>query len=79
MEGAGKRTNGGRVLRWQLDRDGRLLGSPEIVGDRGNPQMKRSAEAAVAAVRACEPFKLPADRYEIWRAITWSFDPAAAQ
>ncbi len=63
------------TLRWRLDRNGKLLGSPEIVAPHGNSEIMPSARAAMRAVRACEPFALPAKRYDVWKEIVWDFDP----
>src|SRR5262245_16966630 len=46
------------TLRWRLDEDGRLLGSPEIVDPQISPYYP-AAQAATRAVQACDPFKLP--------------------
>jgi colicin import membrane protein len=63
------------TVRWELGKDGKLLGSPRIVGQETTPDIMPSAKQAIRAVRACEPFKLPAARYQVWKTITWDFDP----
>ena len=63
------------TLRWHLKKDGMLLKPPELVGAGMTPQIAPSAARAIAAVRACQPFKLPPERYDAWKTITWEFDP----
>ena len=64
------------TLRWRLDEDGRLLGQPEVIEPQGNPGAP-AAQAAIRAVRACEPFRLPVDRYHLWKEIVFNFDAIA--
>jgi hypothetical protein len=52
-----------------------LLKPPELVGAGMTPQIAPSAARAIAAVRACQPFKLPPERYDTWKTIAWEFDP----
>jgi hypothetical protein len=65
------------TLRWQLDEDGRLVGDPEVVNSQSIPPDSPAAQAAVKAVRACEPYRLRLDKYHLWKAIVFSFDAAA--
>jgi colicin import membrane protein len=63
------------ALRWRLDEDGKIVGSPEIVDPQLSPYAP-AAQAATRAVYACEPFKLPPDRYDLWKEIVFNFDAA---
>ena len=63
------------TLRWRLERDGRLSGPPELVGQAATPQVQPSADAATTAVTACAPFALPPEHYDTWKVITWDFIP----
>ncbi len=65
------------TVKWQLNRDGSLRGSPKVVGRRSSPAFQVAAENAVRAVVQCAPYRLPKDKYEAWRSITWDFDPRA--
>jgi len=65
------------TLRWDLGEDGRLLGQPRIVNPEPTPDIMPSANQANRAVRACQPFRLPAARYSVWKTIIWDFDPRA--
>ncbi|MEQ1652820.1 MAG: cell envelope integrity protein TolA [Hyphomicrobium sp.] len=62
-------------LRWQLQPDGSLNGEPTVENAPGDPLGHAAAEAALRAVRGCQPFKLPAESSEGWRDIEWVFDP----
>ncbi len=64
-------------LRIQLRPDGSLARPPEFL-DRGrmsDPFYRAAAESAARAVRQCAPFNLPLDQYELWRDLTFNFDP----
>jgi colicin import membrane protein len=64
------------TLRWRLKPDGSLDGEPQVEQPRSDPLFRLAAEAALRAVRECSPFDLPPERYNIWRVITWDFDPS---
>ena len=64
-------------LRLNLDPDGSVR-SVDVLG-RGKPRntdFRRSAEAALRAVKRCSPLPLPADSYDSWRTIVLHFDPS---
>ncbi len=67
----------------RLNTDGTLRGAPRVV-DAARMQSDRSfrviAESAVRALLnpRCRPLKLPYDQYEIWKDITFNFDPGEA-
>jgi hypothetical protein len=66
------------TLRWRLDEDGRLVGEPEVVDPPDATVWSSSAaDAAVRAVRACEPFRLPVAQYHLWKEIVFNFEPIA--
>ena len=68
------------TLRWRINPDGTLSGAPSLVSQTGKtasnqPQQQLHVEAAIRAVRAAAPFKLPEDYYENWKYIeSFSFD-----
>ena len=64
------------TIRWRLKVDGYLDGEPTVVQPRENAAFRIAAAAAMRAVRDCAPFGLPADKYSVWRTITWEFDPS---
>ncbi len=63
-------------LSWKLDRQGKLIGEPRVLGRRGGTMYNLAAAAAVRAVKQCQPFNLPAKLYKHWKVIDeWVFDP----
>jgi hypothetical protein len=63
-----------------LNRDGSVAQQPQLTADSGaaaasDPYMRAAAEAARRAIYTCAPYKLPADRYNQWHAVTFIFDP----
>lgn len=63
-----------------LNPDGSVAQPPQLTSDSasaapGNPFMRAAGDAAMRAIYVCAPYKLPADRYSIWRDITVTFDP----
>lgn len=66
-------------LKVYLNPDGSLAQPPELM-DRtklitGGATYRAAADAALRAVRLCQPFKMPADKYNSWREIDLTFDP----
>lgn len=71
-------------VRFRLNRDGSLAGSPEVIGTSGvnasnQAQVARHQEQAVRAVRLAAPFDLPDDLYEGWKVVTTTFDRRLSQ
>jgi colicin import membrane protein len=64
-------------VKFQLDRSGMLQGRPEILsGGAPSGPARIAAESAVRAVQKCEPFNLPADKYDTWAEVVVNFDPS---
>lgn len=63
------------TLRWKLAPDGSLIGDPSVVSAPSDTLGGAAAEAALRAVRLCQPFRLPPESYEGWKDIEWTFDP----
>ena len=64
------------TLSWEMNPDGTLRTQPKVTHAPSTPAGQVYAEAAVRAVKTCEPFRLPPDKYEGgWRFIDWTFDP----
>lgn len=55
-------------------RDARIAGNPRLGSD---PFYRAAAEAALRAARnpRCQPFPLPADKYNSWKNLEFNFDP----
>jgi hypothetical protein len=62
-------------IRLRFNADGRLAEPPTIPNQKDDPTFRAVSENAVQAVRACEPFKLPKDKYEVWKEMVINFVP----
>ena len=62
-----------------FDMDGRLSKAPTIVNQNDDPAFRVASGNAVKALHACEPFKLPKDKYEMWKDMFFNFDPREAR
>jgi len=63
-----------------LNRDGSIAQPPQLSADSasaaaGDPYMRAAAEAARRAIYICAPYQLPADRYNQWHDIDFTFYP----
>lgn len=73
------------ILSWNLNRDGSLAGTPQVVRQEGitdanRPQAARHAEQAIRAVQLAAPFDLPAEYYDAWKRVTsFRFDRKLSQ
>ena len=63
------------TLLWRLAPDGSLDGEPVVKSAPNDTLGSAAAEAALRAVRSCQPFRLPPESYESWKEIEWLFDP----
>jgi outer membrane biosynthesis protein TonB len=68
------------LIAADYNRDGSLAAAPRIVSQTGktasNTDYARAfAETAVRAVQRCQPLKLPADLYSLWKSVEINFDP----
>lgn len=71
-------------VRFNLNRDGSLAGSPQIISQSGvteanSAQKGRHAEQAIRAVQLAAPFELPDQFYESWKTVTSRFDRKLSQ
>jgi len=66
------------VLIIWLRPDGSLSRDPQVQGGSFilSPEQRAANEAALRAVRKCEPYKLPPEKYASWKEITLNFDPS---
>lgn len=70
-------------VRIRLNRDGSLHGNPRVIDTkrfRSDQSFRVVAESAVRALLnpRCSPLRLPYGQYEIWKDITFNFDPSEA-
>jgi hypothetical protein len=63
------------VIRIALAPSGALVGEPEMVAAKMSPLGPALRDSAVAAVRQCAPYKLPADKYQDWKVLDIDFSP----
>lgn len=65
------------TLRVSLDPDGHLKSSPELIDpvNSGLVGVQHAYEAGRRALIRCQPFKLPAEKYETWKEIEIVFNP----
>lgn len=71
------------VVEFEINRNGTLNGQPRVTSPRNyafDAPMRTAVEAAVRAVRACDPYPLPDDpvvgeHYEVWRSQVYTFRP----
>jgi outer membrane biosynthesis protein TonB len=68
------------TFRLFLNPDGSVAQAPQLSADSASaaasdPYMRAAAEAARRAIYTCAPYKLPADKYAIWRDSTVVFVP----
>lgn len=64
-------------LRIEFNQDGSVATSPQILQQPAGPLGTVAAEGAVRAVLRCEPYGfLPPAKFETWRVVNITFDPA---
>jgi len=63
------------TVRFSLNRDGSLSSEPMVLNRGRNALFQIAAESATRAVRRCQPFHLPASKYEAWQEVEVNFDP----
>ena len=60
-----------------LNPDGSVAQPPQLLANSGDPYFRAAAEAARRAIYTCAPYRLPADKYKLWREISdFHFDPS---
>jgi colicin import membrane protein len=62
-------------LRIQFRLDGTLSQEPALLNRGDSPYFRVAAEAAMRAVRRCQPYTLPAHKYDVWKDVEVTFDP----
>ncbi|RHW18825.1 cell envelope biogenesis protein TolA [Sphingomonas gilva] len=72
------------TVRVALNRNGGIIGTPEIVRQTGvtasnSAQKELHAERAIRAVQLAAPFNLPAEYYDTWKVLTPNFDRNLSQ
>jgi hypothetical protein len=64
-------------VRLSLTPGGLISAGPVVVNRRllGDPFFRAAAESVLRAIRRCQPFSMPAEKYASWRNIELTFDP----
>ncbi len=62
-------------LRIGLSENGSLMRPPEISNSVSSPFFRPAADSAVRAVVQCQPYQMPAEKYDLWRDMLLTFDP----
>jgi outer membrane biosynthesis protein TonB len=62
-------------LKFVLTRDGRVEGRPEVINSSTSPFFRAAADSARRAVQRCQPYQMPAEKYDTWRDVILNFDP----
>lgn len=62
-------------LRLSLNRDGTVVGQPDILSRGSGVTFLAAADSARRAVLRCQPYELPVSKYDSWRDIQLNFDP----
>jgi outer membrane biosynthesis protein TonB len=63
-------------LRFGINPDGTITGSPQIMNSSGDPLFDATARSAVAAVMGCQNYDfLPQDKYDLWKDLIINFNP----
>ena len=63
-------------LRLQLRKDGSLKGQPRVLNSGGRSSFHRAAaDSAARAVWQCQPYNLPARKYDTWKDMILNFNP----
>jgi len=65
------------VYEIYLDKTGTVSGDPKLLSEGAPLNTPRDAanQAAFRAIKMCQPYKLPANRYNEWRHFSFRFDP----
>ena len=74
---AADKVTGKVTVKFNLDRSGTVQGEMRVYDtNTETPLTGAAVERARRAVLKCQPFKLPADKYETWSEVTFNFDPS---
>ena len=63
------------VVRILLNQDGSLSGEPILLNRGGHQLFQIAAESAKRAIRRCQPYRLPIEKYQVWKDVEVTFDP----
>lgn len=66
------------LVRLSLTPNGAISAGPVVVNRTrlGDPFFRAAAESVLRAIRRCQPFAMPVEKYASWRNIELTFDPS---
>ncbi len=64
------------VIGFRLRRDGRIDGFPRVINGSSSPFFRAAADEAIRALKQCQPYDLPAEKYDDWADNEITFDPS---
>lgn len=66
------------LVRLSLTPAGQISAGPVVVNRArlGDPFFRAAAESVLRAIRRCQPFTMPVEKYASWRNIELTFDPS---
>jgi colicin import membrane protein len=62
-------------IRLRFNQDGTFSVPPQVMNAQGGPYFQAISESALRAVHQCEPYNLPADKYDFWKDVVMNFSP----
>ncbi len=62
-------------LRIALKPDGTLQGPPQLLNSGSGAYFRAAADSAIRAVHICQPYEMPAEKYDAWKRVILNFDP----
>jgi colicin import membrane protein len=62
-------------LRLRFNADGTLAAAPVVMNPQSTAAFLAVSDSAIRAAEACQPYPLPAAKYEVWKDIVLNFDP----
>ena len=62
-------------LQIELNPDGSVSGQPVVMNSSSAPFFRAASDSARRAVLRCQPYQLPAAKYDTWRQVIVNFDP----
>ncbi|MGH1407135.1 MAG: cell envelope biogenesis protein TolA [Rhodomicrobiaceae bacterium] len=62
-------------LRIKLNKDGTLKGQPRVLNRGASSFQRAAADSAARAVWQCQPYNLPARKYDTWQDMILNFNP----
>lgn len=63
-------------VRIQINQDGSIAGTPEVMNGPGDFLFETTARSTVAAILACQSYDfLPQDQYDLWKDLVLNFNP----